>query len=102
MQPLLRDSFSTNGLDSTNAARSGEPSDGLVAGPGPDHRKLLGVLIAVKDANALTVDEAEILDLTTLVTAYALVGGPKTMPAVIWPQPEAEPWRFTVEGGHRP
>ena len=102
MQPLLRDSFSTNGLDSTNAARSGEPSDGLVACPVPDHRKLLGVLIAVKDANALTVDEAEIMDLTTLVTACALVVDPKIMHALIWHQSGGEPWSFTVAGVHQP
>src|SRR5262249_2854949 len=59
--PLPRRSFSTHGLDSTRAAQGGEPSD--------RHRKLLGVLFAVQDANALTIDEADIMDLTTLVTA---------------------------------
>ena len=46
-----------------------------------DHRKLLGALIAVQDASALTVDEADIMDLTTLVTACALVVDPKIMHA---------------------
>ena len=62
----------------------------------PDHRKLLGVLIAAQDANALTVDEADIMDLTTLVTACALAVDPKIMHALIWHQSGGEPWSFTV------
>jgi hypothetical protein len=67
-----------------------------------DHRKLLGVLIAVQDANALTVDEADIMDLTTLVTACALAVDPKIMHALIWHQSGGEPWSFTVAGVHQP
>jgi hypothetical protein len=67
----------------------------------PDHRKLLGVLIAVQDANA-PVDEADIMDLTTLVTACALAVDPKIMHALIWHQSGGEPWSFTVAGVHQP
>src|SRR5229473_1832819 len=76
-QLLPRQSFSTHRLDATSAAQDGEPSDRHVGSPMPDHRKLLGVLIAVQHANALTVDEANIMDLTTLVTACALAVDPK-------------------------
>ena len=68
----------------------------------PDHRKLLGVLTAVQDANALTVDEADTMDLTTLVTACALAVDPKIMHALIWHQSGGEPWSFTVAGVHQP
>jgi len=68
----------------------------------PDPGGLLGVLIAVRDANALTVDESDIMDLTTLVTACALAVDPKIMHALIWHQSSAEPWSFTVAGVHRP
>jgi hypothetical protein len=68
----------------------------------PDHRKLLGVLIAVQDANAVTIDEADIMDLTTLVTACALAVDPKIMHALIWHQSGGEPWSFTVAGVHQP
>jgi len=67
-----------------------------------DHCKLLGVLIAVRDANALTVDEADIMDLTTLVTACALAVDPNIMHALIWHQSGGEPWSFTVAGVHQP
>jgi hypothetical protein len=70
--------------------------------PVPDHRKLLGVLTAVQDANALTVDEADTMDLTTLVTACALAVDPKIMHALIWHQSVGEPWSFTVAGVHQP
>jgi hypothetical protein len=73
-----------------------------LAAPALDHRKLLGVLIAVQDANALTVDEADIMDLTTLVTACALAVDPKIMHALIWHQSGGEPWSFTVPGVHQP
>src|SRR5215475_4526826 len=68
--------------------------------PGPC--KLRGVLIAVRDTNALTVDESDIMDLTTIVTACALAVDPKIMHALIWHQSSAEPWSFTVAGVHRP
>ena len=68
----------------------------------PDHRKLLGVLTAVQDANALTVDEADTMDLTTLVTACALAVDPKIMHALIWHQSGGEPWSSTVAGVHQP
>jgi hypothetical protein len=61
-----------------------------------------GALIAVQDANALTVDEADIMDLTTLVTACALGVDPKIMHALIWHQSGGEPWSFTVAGVHQP
>jgi hypothetical protein len=60
------------------------------------------VLVAVQDANALTVDEADIMDLTTLVTACALAVDPKIMHALIWHQSGGEPWSFTVAGVHQP
>jgi hypothetical protein len=68
----------------------------------PGHRKLLGFLIGVQDANALAIDEADIMDLTTLVTACALVVDPKIMHALIWHQSGGEPWSFTVAGVHQP
>ena len=68
----------------------------------PGHRKLLGLLIGVQDANALAIDEADIMDLTTLVTACALVVDPKIMHALIWHQSGGEPWSFTVAGVHQP
>ena len=59
--------------------------------------------MAVQDyANALTVDEADIMDLTTLVTACALAVDPKIMHALIWHQSGGEPWSFTVAGVHQP
>jgi hypothetical protein len=64
--------------------------------------KLLGVLVAVQDLNALTVDEADTMDLTTLVTACALAVDPKIMHALIWHQSGGEPWSFTVAGVHQP
>src|SRR5260370_38418898 len=70
--------------------------------PVPDHRKLFRALIAVQDANALTIDEADIMDLTTLVTACALAVDPKIMHALIWHQSGGEPWSFTVAGVHQP
>jgi hypothetical protein len=68
----------------------------------PDHRELLGVLIRRPRRNALTVDEADIMDLTTLVTACALAVDPKIMHALIWHQSGGEPWSFTVAGVHQP
>jgi len=85
-----------------SAARADEPRDQHAGCPAPDHRKLLGVLIAVQDANALTVDEADIMDLTTLVTACALAVDPKIMHALIWHQSGGEPWSFTVPRVHQP
>src|SRR5215470_12550342 len=95
-QPLSRQSFSTNGLDSTSAARGGEPPDRHVGCPALDH------LIAAQNANALTVDEADIMDLTTLVTACALAVDPKIMHALISHQSGGEPWSFTVGGVRQP
>jgi len=42
------------------------------------------------------------MDLTTLVTACALVVDPKIMHALIWHQSGGEPWSFTVPGVHQP
>jgi hypothetical protein len=67
-----------------------------------DRCKLLRVLVAVEDANAVTIDEADIMDLTTLVTACALAVDPKIMHALIWHQSRGEPWSFTVAGVHEP
>src|SRR5260370_40716643 len=52
--------------------------------------------------NTLIVDEADIMDLTTLVAACALAVDPKVMHALIWHQSGGEPWSFTVAGGHHP
>jgi len=87
---------------STSATRSDEPSARLVGSPVLDRCKLLRVLVAVQDANALTVNEADIMDLTTLVTACALAVDPKMMHALIWHQSGGEPWSFTVAGVHQP
>src|SRR5713101_7065347 len=48
-----------NGLDSTSAPRGSKPSDRHAGSRVLDHCKLLGVLVAVQDANVLTVDEAD-------------------------------------------
>jgi hypothetical protein len=52
--------------------------------------------------SALTVDEADVMDLTTLVTACALGVDPEIMHALIWHQSGGEPWSFTVRGLHQP
>jgi hypothetical protein len=84
------------------AQLGGEPSDRHAGSRVLDHCKLLGVLVAVQDANALTVDEADTMDLTTLVTACALAVDPKIMHALIWHKSGGEPWSFTVAGVHQP
>ena len=78
------------------------PQTDTLAAPAQDHCKFLGVLVAAQDANALTVDEADIMDLTTLVTACALAVDPKIMHALIWHQSGGEPWSFTVAGVRQP
>jgi hypothetical protein len=87
---------------STSATRSDEPSARLLGSPVLDRCKRLGVLVGVQNANALTVNEADIMDLTTLVTACALAVDPKIMHALIWHQSGGEPWSFTVAGVHQP
>jgi len=59
-------------------------------------------ITAVQGANALTIDEGDIKDLTTLVTGCALAVDPKIMRAPIWHQSGGESWSFTVAGVHQP
>jgi soluble lytic murein transglycosylase-like protein len=66
----------------------------VAAGSSTPHRRL--------GRNALTIDEAEIMDLTTLVTACAFAVDPKVTHALIWHQSGGEPWSFTVAGVHQP
>src|SRR5260370_3197043 len=51
-----------------------------------------------QERNALTVDEMDVMDLVTLVTACSLTIDPKIMHALIWHQSGGEPWAFTVPG----
>src|SRR5260370_27945519 len=55
-----------------------------------------------QERNALTVDEMDVMDLITLVTACSLTIDPKIMHALIWHQSGAEPWWFTVPGECQP
>ena len=55
-----------------------------------------------QERNALTVDEVNVMDLVTLVTACALAVDPKIMDALIWHQSGGEPWSFTMPGERQP
>src|SRR5215467_13799577 len=98
-QLLLFRSFATNGLDATSTPQGQTDTLALVCW-----------IIASFSASSSTsetqtlslVDEADIMDLTTLVTACALAVDPKIMHALIWHQSGGEPWSFTVAGVHQP
>jgi len=97
---LPRQEFSTIGLGPPQLSSAGHqtgtwpPSARKPQSPRRPHRR--------RGRNALTIDEADIMDLTTLVTACALAVDPRIMHALIWHQSGGEPWSFTVAGVHQP